>query len=689
MARASELQSGEPAGTAGTYDYQVCVLLVGSGHQRHDGVALDQEATVRYPRRAQCLGPLVLEQGAHHFTLLLRGNSSAGNTEVAEHPEGVHRDDLGSQRRGELGRPFESMLRVRRAVGAHEDPAGRGHREHTAASAERESWRIVPADATTTTPHYDLLGSGGTFGSCTREGSEQPWSRGDVHSPRQAPLPRSRLNDPMPAAAVAETHISVLFFVGDRVFKLRKPVRFGFLDFTEPTARKLDCERELALNRRLAPDVYLGVADVLFEGEPVDHMVVMRRLPEDRRLATLARRGGDISDHLRQVAHALVTFHAGALRSAEISSSASAAALGGAWESNFAQTDSFVGSELDERAEERLRGLAGRYLEGRGPLFASRISSGRVCDGHGDLQAEDIFCLDDGPRILDCIEFDDTLRYGDVISDVSFLATDLERLGRFDAADQLLRDYQELAGDRFPESLVHHHSALHAYVRAKVGCLRHAQGERRASREARRLQGLALEHLELGRVRLVLVGGLPGTGKSTVAAALGAARGWVVLRSDEVRKELAGVAPTSRAPTSSTSGEPAAPAYRGGIYGAEQTAATYRLVLDRAREALGLGESVVLDASWSESRWRRTAADIAARSSSDLVELCCTLDPHEASRRLVSRDKHGADVSDATPEIAALMAREFAVWPSAVIVDTSVSPDAVVARALEIVDDRR
>jgi predicted kinase len=112
-------------------------------------------------------------------------------------------------------------------------------------------------------------------------------------------------------------------------------------------------------------------------------------------------------------------------------------------------------------------------------------------------------------------------------------------------------------------------------------------------------------------------------------------------------------------------------------------------VLDRAREALGLGESVVLDASWSESRWRRTAADIAARSSSDLVELCCTLDPHEASRRLVSRDKHGADVSDATPEIAALMAREFAVWPSAVIVDTSVSPDAVVARALEIVDDRR
>jgi aminoglycoside phosphotransferase family enzyme/predicted kinase len=499
----------------------------------------------------------------------------------------------------------------------------------------------------------------------------------------------------VPEAAVVETHISVLFFVGDRVFKLHKSVRFGFLDFTDRTTRKLDCERELALNRRLAPDVYLGVADLWLGGEPVDHMVVMRRLPEGRRLATLARNDGDISGCLRQVARTLVTFHAGAVRSTEISATATGPALRAGWESNFTQTDTFVGPELDECAEQRLRGLACRYLEGRDPLLASRIASGRVCDGHGDLQAEDIFCLDDGPRILDCIEFDDTLRYGDVISDVSFLATDLERLECFDAADQLLRDYQELAGDRFPESLVHHHSALHAYVRAKVACLRHAQGEQRALREARHLHGLALEHLELGRVRLVLVGGLPGTGKSTVAAGLAATRGWVVLRSDEVRKELAGPTsedpggPTSKDPGGPTSKDPAAPAYREGIYDAETTAATYRVLLERAREALGLGESVVLDASWSDSRWRKTAADVAAHSSSDLLELRCDLDSHEAARRLTSRKSQGADVSDATPEVAALMAREFDPWPSAVVVDTSVSTDAVVARALEIVDGRR
>ncbi|MGA2037410.1 MAG: AAA family ATPase [Acidimicrobiales bacterium] len=482
----------------------------------------------------------------------------------------------------------------------------------------------------------------------------------------------------MPAAAVTETHISVLFFVGDRVFKLRKPVRFGFLDFTDLTTRKVDCERELVLNRRLAPDVYLGVADVWLGGEPVDHMVVMRRLPEERRLATLARNGGDIGGCLRQVAHALAAFHARALRSTEISAAATGPALRTAWESNFAETDVFVGPELEEHAEERLRTLTGRYLEGRGPLLASRIASGRVCDGHGDLQAEDIFCLDDGPRILDCIEFDDTLRYGDVISDVSFLVTDLERLGRFDAAAELLRNYQELAGDRFPGSLVHHHSALHAYVRAKVACLRRAQGDERALREARELHGLALDHLELGRVRLVLVGGLPGTGKSTLATGLASTRGWVVLRSDDVRRELAG----------SRSTQPTATAYREGIYDVETTAATYRLLLDRAREALGLGESVVLDASWSDSRWRNTAVDVATRSASDLVELRCHLDTREAARRLTSRKEQGADVSDATPEVAALMAPEFDAWPSAVVVDTSVSSEAVVSRALAVVDDR-
>ena len=118
------------------------------------------------------------------------------------------------------------------------------------------------------------------------------------------------------------------------------------------------------------------------------------------------------------------------------------------------------------------------------------IASGCVCDGHGDLQAEDIFCLDDGVRILDCIEFSDKLRHCDVCADVTFLVMDLERLGNKEAAVQLLSEYQRLAGDQFPDTLIHHYCASHAYVRAKVACLRSAQGAAGAPAEARHLQAI-------------------------------------------------------------------------------------------------------------------------------------------------------------------------------------------------------
>ena len=347
----------------------------------------------------------------------------------------------------------------------------------------------------------------------------------------------------MTSSNVVETHISILFFVGDRVYKLRKAVRFGFLDFTDRAARRADCEREVALNRRLAPDVYLGVADLVLGGEPVEHMAVMKRLPQERALARLARDGAALGDCVTAVARVLASFHAGALRSPEISNAAEAKALGRVWESNFEELGPFVGSCLDPRRDERIKELARRYLQGRAPLFAARIASGRVCDGHGDLQAEDIFCLDDGPRILDCIEFDDSLRYGDVVADVSFLVMDLERLGRPEAASAFVEAYQEFAGDRFPPSLLDHYCAMRAYVRAEVACLRHAQGDERARSEARRLHDLALGYLERARARLVVVGGLPGTGKSTLAARLAESQGWTLLRSDEVRKELFGPAP--------------------------------------------------------------------------------------------------------------------------------------------------
>jgi uncharacterized protein len=488
---------------------------------------------------------------------------------------------------------------------------------------------------------------------------------------------------PTPRTEVVETHASTLFFVGERVYKLRKPVRFGFLDFRSRATRQEDCQREVALNRRLAPDVYLGVADLSLEGEPIDHLVVMRRLPDDDRLAALARRGRELDPWLRRVARRLATFHAAAARSPEIAAHATAGALRAVWLDGFAQTEPFVGTVLTADVEAEIRSSALRWLAGRGPLLDARIRAGRVCDGHGDLQAEDIFCLDDGVRILDCLQFSDRLRHGDVCADVCFLAMDLERLGRADAARRFLEDYQELAGDPFPATLVHHYTAARAYVRATVACLRAAQGDPEATDEARSLQALAFDHLRQARVRLVLVGGPPGTGKSTLARGLAAARGWTVVRSDEVRRAVGGAGPDGAGGAGPDGSGGAAPGFLAGRYRPETTAAVYRELLVRAERLLGCGESVVLDASWVDAGRRGWARDVADATGSDLVEILCRTSSDEAARRIARRSARGDDVSEATPEVGAAMARRMDPWPSATVVDTSdLAPGDAVARAL-------
>jgi uncharacterized protein len=416
-------------------------------------------------------------------------------------------------------------------------------------------------------------------------------------------------------AAVAETHISVLVFVGDRAYKLKKPVQTAFLDFSTRELREAACHGEVELNRRLAPDVYLGVADVAGpDGRVCDHLVLMRRLPAERRLSTLALAGADVEEPLRALAHQLAAFHTAAPRSPEIDAAATAGAVRRRWERNFGEMSSAVGDVFDLDLFTRVEELALRYVAGREPLFDDRIAAGHIVDGHGDLLAEDIFCLDDGPRAIDCIEFDDRLRYNDVVADVAFLAMDLEDLGAPGPAQRFLATYRELTGDRWPRSLEHHYTAERAVIRAKVAMLRHRQtGAADHSDAARRRFGLAARHLEAGRVRLVVVGGLPGAGKSTLAAALSDATGWTVLRSDEVRKDLAGLGHYDRNHAG----------YGEGLYRPEHTAATYAELLARARVALTRGESVILDASWTSADERSAARSLARTTSSDLAEIEC------------------------------------------------------------------
>jgi aminoglycoside phosphotransferase family enzyme/predicted kinase len=477
-----------------------------------------------------------------------------------------------------------------------------------------------------------------------------------------------------------ETHIGVVFLVGEHAYKMKKPVTTGFLDFSTPQRRLAACRREVELNRRLAPDVYLGVSGVSgaevppwagqgADGAPVEHLVVMRRMPDDRRLSTLVRAGAPVRDHLRDLARSVAAFHAAARRDPDVTTEGSRDALGARWAANIEQVRAQCGVPAPETVDAVDR-LAARFLAGRGPLFADRCADGRIVDGHGDLIADDVFCLDDGPRALDCLEFDDKLRYVDGLDDVAFLAMDLERLGRPDLADDWLDDYVEFSGDPAPAALRHHYVAYRAFVRAKVACLRHQQGHAAAATDTAQYADLSLRHLEAGAVRLALVGGLPGTGKTTLSGALADRFGTVLLSSDRLRKELAGLAPDQPAPA----------AYAEGLYTAERTDALYAQLLHRAGALLARGESVVLDASWTHAQHRVAAEELAARTHSDLVCLECRAPGDLAAARLMSR---GPTASDATAAVGRAMSAAADPWPDAVTVCTSGELAASLRRAAQ------
>ncbi|WP_327341515.1 AAA family ATPase [Streptomyces europaeiscabiei] len=478
---------------------------------------------------------------------------------------------------------------------------------------------------------------------------------------------------PPPRAEVCETHTAIVFFVGDRAYKVKKPVDLGFLDYTTRAARRAACEREVTLNRRFAPDVYLGLGEFgCPDAEGFEPLVVMRRMPADRRLSRLVREGAVPDDALRTVARHLATWHADAPRGRDVDEQGTRDALSSRWEASFAQIHALADDGSVPEGMTETEQLVRRYLAGRERLFASRIEQGRVVDGHGDLLAEDIFCLDDGTRVLDCLEFDDRLRYVDGLDDAAFLAMDLEQLGSPEAAAYFPAQYSEYSGDPAPASLWHHYVAYRAFVRAKVSLIQARQGAPGAEAASRRLVSTTLRHLRTSAVDLTVVVGLPGSGKSTLSGALDDRLGVTLLSSDRVRKELAGIPPE----------ESAAAGYGEGLYTPEWTARTCATLLDRAAALLSSGESVVLDATWSDPTQREAAQRVTERTSADLVALRCHVPDDVSAARLSTR---APGPSDADLDIATAKAAREPAWPEAVEVDTSGPLESAVARALAVV----
>ena len=484
----------------------------------------------------------------------------------------------------------------------------------------------------------------------------------------------------MQSPMIAETHTGMVFLVGDRAYKVKKPVVTDFLDFSTRDSRERACTHELELNRRLAPDSYLGVGHFSppggGESEPV---LVMRRHSDERRLATLVRRGGavqaELSDELTTIALVLARFHTSAVRGREVDAEARLDAITARWQENLGELERYAAGivpGLDPDAVAETTRLATDFIAGRAVLFARRIADHKIVDGHADLLADDIFCLDDGPALLDCLEFDDRLRYVDVIDDAAFLAMDLEFLGHPELGRFFLHEYGRLSGDDAPASLRDFYIAYRAVVRAKVDCVRYTQGHAEAAADARAHLEIAREHLRSGAVRLVLVGGGPGTGKTTLARSLAERIGADVVSTDDVRADLVRRGELTGAP-----GE-----LDEGLYTRANVDAVYDAVLRRAHLSLCEGRSVILDGTWHDAGHRDAARRLAEDVSAVMFQFACTA-PLEASvARIRTRT---ATPSQVTPAIAAVLAdRDEPAWQGAHRIDTSRPLADSVTEATEI-----
>jgi hypothetical protein len=491
---------------------------------------------------------------------------------------------------------------------------------------------------------------------------------------------------------VRQTHISVVFLAGLYAYKLKKPVNMGFLDFTTLEKRKHFCNEEVRLNKRLAPAVYLGVVPVTQDGriqgigEPVDWLVKMERLPEGASLLDRLKRGEVDHPLVESLARRVAKFHASAERGPRIAEFGRFDVVAGNARENFDQAAPMIGRTVSRSVFDRLRARTEETLTRLRPLIESRAAHGVPCDTHGDLHLDHVYYFPERPPpddliVIDCIEFNERFRFADPMADAAFLVMDLIYRGRRDLADTFTSEYFRATRDTEGASLLPFYSAYRAMVRGKVEGFQLAEkeipeDERAASRRRARARWLlALGELEepSRRPALVLIGGLPGSGKSTLARGLAERGGFTVIRSDVVRKELAGLEPN-------TSGHNELDQ---GIYTAEMTSRTYAECLRRTEELLFDVARVIVDANFGTEDQRRLFLDVAARWCVPVHFFVCRVTPTVARQRITARRNDASDADVAIYEKLAARWQEPSRSTAFHDVDTDAAPEDALEQAIE------
>jgi uncharacterized protein len=441
---------------------------------------------------------------------------------------------------------------------------------------------------------------------------------------------------------LVQTHVSYVFLTGDYVYKLKKPVNFGFLDYSTLEKRKHFCEEELRLNQRGAAELYLGILPIAQEGEkfilggegePVDYVVKMQQFPQETLLSTMYDRGELTEQHLLDLAKVLAAFHKSAPTNDYIRQ---------AIDENYEQTVSYVGIAQTQEQFDQTKAYTDKLFAENEALFKSRIEHKFIRECHGDVHLRNICFWNNKILLFDCIEFNEPFRFVDTMFDIAYIIMDFDARNRPDLSNLFLNAYLEQSGDWEGLQVLPLYNSRQSYVRAKVTSFLLSdpsvpEAVKAESKEtASRYYRLSWEYTKPKEGKIILMSGLSGSGKSTIAAKLARETGAIQIRSDAVRKHLGGIALDEKGDAS--------------LYSPEMTQKTYDRLLDLGVKLASQGYTVILDAKYDRQALRTPVIEKAQAQEIPIEILYCDV-PAEVLRDRVAQRQ--GDISDADLDVLA------------------------------------
>lgn len=461
---------------------------------------------------------------------------------------------------------------------------------------------------------------------------------------------------PVKEFQVIETHISWVLLTGEYAYKIKKPMNFGFLDFTELSGRAHFCAEELRLNQRLTDDLYLEVLPITGsveapqlggDGAPIEYALKMRQFPQNQMLSTLQANGELTAAHIDQMARQIAQFHLAAPKVAVEHPLGTPDSVMAPVEQNFEQIRPFLSDKADLVQLDALQAWARSSFDRLHGLFETRKAEGFIRECHGDIHLGNATLIDGKVVIFDCIEFNEPFRLTDVYADTAFLAMDLEDRGLKSLARRFISQYLEITGDYAGLELLNFYKAYRALVRAKVALFSmpaDADGVQRATtlRQYRNYANLAESYSAIPSRLLAITHGVSAVGKSHVAMRMVEALGAIRLRSDVERKRLFG-----------EQAEQAAGQLQQGIYADDASQKTYQHLHQLAGTILRAGFPVVIDATYLKQAQRQAAADVASETGVPFLILDCNAPDAVIASWLAQRQADQNDPSDATLEVVA------------------------------------